>query len=155
MEVRQENAFRTPNRVSLLKYCRYIGDIRFMKTKRPLLLPFAVSAFSLASCAGGQNQSSGSSSSASSAVASIDSSSSEEQSDVYSAKEAIVLADDSSTTDKVDLVKGKVVSFQNYCYGQLTLGDDEGNTQYVYLESMANEQIELDLAFVCWDGKDF
>ena len=154
MEVRQENAFRTPNRVSLLKYCQYIGDIRFMKTKRPLLLPFVVSAFSLASCAGGQNQSSGFSS-VSSAAASIDSSSSEEQSDVYSAKEAIVLADDSSTTDKVYLVKGKVVSFQNYCYGQLTLGDDEGNTQYVYLESMTNEQIELDLAFVCWDGKDF
>ncbi len=120
-----------------------------MKTKRLLLLPFAVLAFSLANCSGGQSQSSSSSSSASSSVVSIDSSSSsEEQNPVYSVKEAIALAKDSSTTGKVYSVKGKVVSFQNYYYGQLTIGDDEGNTLSVYglrgeTESVYFDQLDV------------
>lgn len=108
-----------------------------MKTKRALLLPFAVLAFSLASCNSGQSESSSSSSSqpvSSSEVipSSSSSSSTEVTENIYSVKEAIALANDSATTGKTYLVQGKVISFQNYYYGQLTLGDDEGNTLSVY-----------------------
>lgn len=115
-----------------------------MKSKRALLLPFAVLALSLAGCGGGQAESSSSSSDSISSSEVTPSSSAEVEQTIYSVKEAIALANDTATTGKTYLVKGKVVSFQNYYYGQLTLGDDEGNTLSVYGLRGISEDIYFD-----------